>query len=563
MENWRIIRYNGSIKNILWSRRNYTNMKKKIFAVVSALMLTVTLALSGVVTPTATVAKAAGFSTSIVQCAIAGDQVAVVASASSVPASDDGLFYLFQEPFTGAGVSGECVAQAPAGAQAAFTVPLNKGKANSAIISKFVIAVKQGGQFVQASEACFITNPEACAGHTAGRTVTGKKGLLVDPSRLHTSEITDLGIKQAIYNIPVANICGPTSNGSYPTINYNFNGKNYQFNGLVVAEYDFVFQNLSKKGIATTAVLLNPYTAAYADLVHPLSRDGSVCPYYAFNTAEQAGAEHLAAIGSFLAQRYSNTGHGKVDNWVIGNEVTARTQWNYIAYMDNNTYAAEYAKAIRLFYNAIKSENGQANVYVSIDQQWDRNRNDPGNYDGRDLLIALNASIVSQGNIDWGVACHPHPVPLTNANFWANNAYYKNLVKHSTNSPFLTMENIEVLTDFLCDASMLSPYGVRSVICSEVGYPAAQGEQAQAAAVAFGYTAAASNQHIDAFILTRETDTAAEIAQGLPHGLTSLDGSKRLAYEYYKNIDGPNAAAYIGNASAIVGTNITAWISPR
>jgi len=539
-------------------------MKKKIISFVSAVLLTATLALSGVMTPTANVAQAAGYGATIVQCAISGSNVAVAASASSVPASDDGLFYLVQVPLYAPGVSGTVVAQAPAGAQAAFSVPLNKGQANSALLSRFVVAVKQGGQLVQASEGCYVTNPEACATHTAGRTITGKKGLLVDPNKIQGGELADLGIKQAIYNIPLANICGPTTNGSYPTINYSYNGKNYQFNGLCVAEYDLVFKTLSNKGIAVTAVLLGNLTPAHADIIHPLARDGAACPYYAFNTAEQAGVEHLAAIGSFLAQRYSNTGHGKVDNWIIGNEVTARTQWNYMATTGIDAYTAEYAKAVRLFYNAIKSENGQANVYVSIDQQWDRNRNDPANYDGRDLLTIFNSNISAQGNIDWGVACHPHPVPLTNAAFWTNSAYYKNLVKHSTNSPFLTMENIEVLTDYLCQPTLISPTGqVRSVLCSEVGYPAAQGEQAQAAAAVFGYTAAASNQHVDAFILSRQTDTPAEIAQGLPHGLDPLGGGHRLAYEYYKNADGPNAAAYVNNASAIMGYNILGAIQAR
>lgn len=539
-------------------------MKKKIFSLCLAVVLTAVFALSGIITPEASQVQAAGNTTSIVQCAISGSNVAIAASSSQVPATDDGIFYLVQVPLYAAGINGTVVAQAPAGAQANFTVPLNKGQANSALLSRFAIAVKQGGQLVQASEGCYVVNPEACATHTVGRTVTGKKGILVDPNKLPTGELADLGIKQAIYNIPVANICGPTQNASYPTINYSYNGKNYQFNGLVVAEYDLVFRTLSNKGIATTAVLLGNYTPANADLIHPLSKDGSVCPYYFFNVAEQAGAEHLAAVGSFLGQRYSNTGHGKVDNWIIGNEVTARTQWNYIASMNVNTYAAEYAKAVRLFYNTIKSENGQANVYISIDQQWDRNRNEPNNYDGKDLVDAFNASMASQGNIDWGVACHPHPVPLTNAAFWGNNAYYKNLVKHSPNSPFLTMENIEVLTDYLCRGEMISPTGqVRSVLCSEVGYPAAQGEQAQAAAAVFGYTAAASNQHVDAFILSRETDTPEEIAQGLPHGLSGLNGAHRLAYEYYKNADGPNAAAYVNNASAIMGYNILGAIQAR
>ena len=540
-------------------------MKRKIMSVISALVLTVTLAISGAITPSATVVEAAGYTTAIVQCAITGgNTVTVVANSSNIPASDDGLFYLFKEPFFGAGVMGECVAQAPQGTTAAFTVPLNKSQANSALFSKFVIAVKQGGQYVQVSSGCFITNPEACATHTAGRTVTGKKGLLVDPAKISNNEISDLGVKQAIYNIPVANICGPTSNKSYPTINYSYNGKNYQFNGLVVAEYDHIFKILSKKGIVVTAVLLNNYSAANADLIHPLSKDGTVSSYYAFNTAEQTGVDHLAAIGSFLAQRYSNTGHGKVDNWVIGNEVTARAQWNYITYMDTNTYAAEYAKAVRLFYNAIKSENGQANVYISIDQQWDRNRNDPNNYDGRDLIDALNVNMAAEGNIDWGVACHPYPVPLTNAQFWANSAYYKNLVKHAATSPFLTMENIEVLTDYMCRADMISPTGqIRSIICSEVGYTAAQGEAVQAAALTYGYVAAASNQHIDAFIVSRQTDTVAEIVQGLSMGLTNPDGSHKLAYEYYKNMDGPNAATYVNNASAVIGADIMSSISPR
>ncbi len=532
---------------------------------ISAVLLIIVFVISGAITPSATVAEAAGYTTAIVQCAITGgNTVVVVTSSSQIPVSDDGIFYLLKQPISSEGVTGECVATAPLGTAATFSVPLNKGQADSALFSKFVIAIKQGGQFIQASKGAFITNPEACATHTVGRTITGKKGLLVDPAKISNHEIVDLGVKQAIYNIPVATICGPTTNKSYPTINYSYHGKNYQFNGLVVAEYDNIFKTLSNKRISVTAVLLNNYSIAQADLIHPLSKDGTVSPYYAFNTAEQTGVDHLSAIGSFLAQRYSNTGHGKVDNWIIGNEVTARTQWNYIAYMDINAYAAEYAKAIRLFYNAIKSENGQANVYVSIDQQWDRNRSEPNNYDGRDLLDILNASITAQGNIDWGVACHPYPVPLTNAQFWANSAYYKNLVKHTATSPFLTMENIDVLTDYMCRAEMISPTGqVRSIICSEIGYTAAQGEAVQAAALTYGYMVATSNQHIDAFIVSRQTDTAAEILQGLSMGLTNPDGSHKLAYEYYKHMDSENAIDYVNNASAIIGTDMISSISPR
>ena len=42
---------------------------------------------------------------------------------------------------------------------------------------------------------------------------------------------------------------------------------------------------------------------------------------------------------SFLANRYAGTGHGKVMNWVIGNEINARKEWNYIEYMETEAIA--------------------------------------------------------------------------------------------------------------------------------------------------------------------------------------------------------------------------------
>ena len=49
-----------------------------------------------------------------------------------------------------------------------------------------------------------------------------------------------------------------------------------------------------------------------------------------FNTVDQAGLEKLEAVAAFLGQRYSGTGHGTVDNWIVGNEVNARNEWNYM-----------------------------------------------------------------------------------------------------------------------------------------------------------------------------------------------------------------------------------------
>ncbi len=531
--------------------------KKTLRILAAGVLSAFVLVLSGGAGNGAEVVNAAGASMNVA-AAISGNQVNVTATAASVPASDDGMLYLFAEPIYSDTITTSALASAPAAGNATFTTPLNANSADSRLFSKFIVAAVQGGQYVPLNTGAYIVNPEAIANHTVGRTNAGKKGLLIDPAKLSSNEMVDLGVKQAIYNIPISNILGPTTNGSYPTINYSFNGKTYQFNGLVVAEYDNIFKTMSDRGIAITAALLNNNDGRFPQMIHPLSRDGSPCPYYAFNTAEPEGVEYIAATASFLAERYSNQGHGKVDNWIIGNEVTARVEWNYINIQDLNAYVNEYAEAYRLFYNGIKSKNANANVYICIDQQWDRNRREVGKYDSKDLIDSFNLNIAAGGNIDWGLACHPMPLPLTWAPYWSTGAYYKNLVKHNVGSAYVTMENIEVLTDYMCRPELLSPNGqVRSIIASEVGYTSSQGEDMQAAAFVHGYLQAANNQHIDAFILSRETDVAAEIAQGLAFGLTNVDGSPKLIYDYYKNIDTGNAGAYTEQAKALMG--ISDW----
>lgn len=525
-------------------------IKKSLRILTAGLLTAFVLVVTGAVNTEADVVKAAGGAT-VTSCVINGGNVAVTASVSAT--SEDGQLYLFAEPIYSDGISTEPVATAPAGATAAFTTPLNANQANSRLYAKFVVAAKQGGSFVPLNTGAYITNPEAIASHSFARSNPGKKGLLINPDYLNTNEYANLGVKQAIYNIPLSNIIGPTTNGMYPTINYNYNGKTYQFNGLVVAEYDHVFGNLTSKGIAVTAILLNNSNGRAPHMIHPLSRDGRACPYYAFNVAEQAGVEQLEATAAFLAERYSG-GHGKVQNWIVGNEVTARLEWNYINVQDINAYVNEYAEAYRIIYNGIKSKNANANIYICIDQQWDRNRNEIGKYDSKDLINVFNANITSGGNIDWGLAVHPMPVPLTWAAYWTGGAYYKNLVKHNENSPYVTMENIEVTTDYMCKPELLSPTGqVRSIIASEVGYTSGQGEQMQAAAFAHGYMQAANNQHIDAFLLSRQTDDPQEIAQGLLFGIENADHSHKLVYDYYKNIDTANAASYLEQAKAIMG----------
>lgn len=502
----------------------------------------------------------------ILQCEIsAEDKSKVVVSGlmEGIPKSDDRRIYVFdiatyhdgltegQEPITSVRKSDD---------QFSFTFNLNYKQADSRLFDKFAVGIKQNGKYVLLSDCNYITNPEARAQYTyAYPKAASIKGLLVDPNKLRGNELSDLGVKQAAYNIPVGRLVGHTSSANYPTIHYNYNGQTYLFDGQVVAEYDIVFSRLTQLGIQTTAIILNDWNGGYLNLVHPNARKAGACPYYMFNAADQSGVDHLGAIATFLAERYSGTAHGQVVNWVIANEVNARKHWNYYAATDVQSYAEAYADGFRVFYNAIKSVNACAKVYMPVDQTWNRNMND-GDYDARDILDAFNAYIKSEGNIDWDLSHHPYPVPLTHAAFWNMPSNYKrlNLVTNSVDTKMVTMQNLHVVTDYLQREEFKNPYGEnRSVILSEQGFNSLSGQGVQAAAFAYAYYIAEANSHVDGFLLNRQTDAAAEVAQGMAFGLNNADGSHKQIYNVFKHIDGPNSNSVTDFAKGVIG--ISSW----
>lgn len=484
-------------------------------------------------------------------------KIAVTITGDGIPASDDKYYYLFALNTYDSGITAEseAIAKEYKDNTTKMTVALNYNRSNSRLYKKFVAAVKIDGKFVQVSAPEYITNPEVIAKYgSVYQQPSSKKGLLVDPNKLRGNELDDLGVKQAAYNIPIARLLGPTTSSAYPTINYTYNGKTYTFNGQVVAEYDLVFSTLTSKGICTTAILLNNYSSSYPQLIHPDARSGSTAPYYMFNGAEESGVEYMAAVGTFLAERYSDSRHGRVSNWVIANEINARKEWNYMAKTDIETYVEEYAKAFRVFYTAIKSVSSSARVYISIDQQWDRNLKNNPNYDGRDIVDVFNRNIAAKGNIDWGLAQHPYNVPLTEARIWKSSKY----VTHSVDTSMITMANIEVLTNYMEQEQLLNPQGeVRSILLSEQGYTSQAGEAVQAAAFAYAYYRAEANPHIDGFLLNRETDAPEEVSQGLSFGLNHAGGGHKQIYNVFKYIDTARHAEYTEFAKSIIG--ISGW----
>lgn len=476
------------------------------------------------------------------------NKVTVDVTSEGIPGSDDKYYYLFEEAVYEDSITGkEPLAKVYKNDSASFTVNLNKGDANSKLFSKFTVAVKLGDEYVSISHPRYITNPGACAAYSyGGMSHKSIKGILPDPLRI--GELADLGVSYCAYNIPLSHIL-TTSGG----IAYAYGGVTYHFNKGAIDTYDYLFKRLNSMGIDVAAIVLNDASVgAFPDITHPDARSGSTAPYRMFNGSTDGGVKALAAIGSFLAGRYSGSGHGNVSMWIIANEVNARKEYNYMANVDVNTYTVAFTRAFRVFYNAIKSQNSAAKVYIPLDQRWTYNNAKTGDYDAKDVLDIFAKSLSDYGNIDWGLAAHPYSFPNGNTAFWNPSKY----TTHDVSTPVISMDNLEVLTGYMQRPEMRDSSGnVRSIILSEIGYSSTSGETLQAAAFAYAYTKMEKNGYIDALMLSRQTDAGDEIAAlGLALGLQTTGGRHKYIYNVFKYIDTDRRKDVISFAYDIVGT---------
>ncbi|MDE6995103.1 MAG: hypothetical protein K2P41_11890, partial [Lachnospiraceae bacterium] len=503
-------------------------------------------------------AKAAGRPVAISSCTIAGGDVVCQISAGSVPSSDDGLYYIYADEVWQDGTTGKIVASVGAGSSVTAAFPLQYNTADSNLSRKFLVAVKRGGQMVQVSDEHYITNPEAIAAYTSPRRDAGIKGILPDLTKASNGELQELGIKQVVYNMYVDDIC---SDASVPgAVPFDYNGRTWYFNGDMVGKFDSMIRSFNSYGLQVTMVILNGGRGAYSqDLVHPTARGGD-CPGYALNVADASGTDHLKAIGAFLGQRYSGKfDHGQVDNWILGNEVNARTSWWYSSSASLDFNVNIYVKAFRIIYNELKSANANVNVYNSIDQEWNRKSN-PGSFLAREYLDQFNYYINREGNIDWGLSYHPYNSPLYDPYAWNGPAVW--VKKDNLSTPYITMQNIDILIDYMHRAQFLNPAGqVRSISLAEIGYTSSFGDASQEASIAYGYLKAASLPDVDAFMLFRQTDDAHEMESNLALGLYDLNGNKKPGYEIYKNLGTPGEGAAKARASEIIGMDIDQMIS--
>ena len=504
---------------------------------------------------------AAGETVGINLCVIQGDQVVVAASGTPAQ-SDDGNYYLFALKTYEAGVGArqDYCAAAPATPTVQFAVPLGLDTANSKLYSRFVVTALRGGVYVPVSNEMYIFNPEAVAksSTTSIAEATGnKKGLHCDWR--YAQYLSDVGAGYTACSFDLERFF----NGG--GVNYTYNGKNYQFNAAMVAECDILVQlyNIQQK-TDLVVTIVNSYSAATADMVYPEALNTGKRPhYYAFNVDNPTGEEKFEAIMSFLAERYNGGLYGSVHNYVIGNEVNSSDSWHYAGEISAADFAVRYAKQFRVAYNAIKSHNLGANVYICTDQRW--LHNDGGSsYGGKPILDGFNAEILRTGNINWGFSFHPYPVPLTYTKFWETAPGYGplKLVDNTENTKMITPTNMGVVTNYMQKPEFLAPSGaVRNLFISELGFNSmtsygdtATNEGIQAAAITYALKLVYANPLIKGVAISTMIDNPTEVASDkLANGLMRSDGAQKPSYNSFKLASTPGYGdhflPYIGASS--------------
>lgn len=498
---------------------------------------------------------------------INGSDVVISGSVSgeqSDPAIYDNYLYLFElQPYED-GLTGRSDYNGwiTKGEELTFRLPLNYGSQEDRLFSKFVIAVYNGSEYIPISTPTYITNPEVLAKYTEPfKNPLSKKGLLIEQSML--DDAFELGVKHVIVNIPFHHILGEG-------IDYTYDGKTYHFNRALMNEYDNTIRRMSEKGMLVTAVILNGWNENTPQLVYPNVQKSATANYYAFNAATKEGYETIKAIASFLAERYcgNDSSHGKVSNWIIGNEINNNKNWNYIGQMDVEQYVKEYERAFRVFYTAIRSNNKNDRVYFSTDYNWNNEGEleDKLRYRAKDIIDLFNENVRAGGQMEWGLAYHPYSIPLTEPEFWDDDQ--TGLVTQEYSSPVINFANLHILTDYFQEPVLRTAGNeVRHIILSEQGFTsksATRGDnnELQAAAFAYAYYITESNPYIDSFIMSRQVDAVIEVKDSMAFGLWACDmnspdvvkaGMRKKIWATFKAIDGKNSLEATEFAKGVIG----------
>ena len=424
--------------------------------------------------------------------------------------------------------------------------------------------------YQQVSVSSYITNPEDISEPTGGTTntyagfyegkVESKKGM----QGKHKNATSELGIQATLENIELNTLIKTSKNvaqyGEACYQPYVYKGKTYYFHDMI--SYQKTMYELSGWGTETDdGQIIYPYGSgrknvslnlllSWDDELTYLIAPSARIPgknYYALNMSDSVARETFEALFCYMTEklggskvRNDSAKKFRVCNWILGNEVNACNAWNYAGGLSTRDCADNYAKAFQLLYQAVRSTDEKARVFISLDHSW---ATGPDGHSGREYLDEFAAYMYATApHMRWNVDYHPYSNPLYRNDFW--NDY--STTTDSEWTQYISMRNLYVLTNYLTQIENrynmpttdpdTGVGGYIRVILGEQGYIAASASQEyqQAAAIAYEFYIASMNTRVDAVINRAYVDAAEEGIMTL--GLMYGNEVHKASYELYKNL---------------------------
>lgn len=435
----------------------------------------------------------------------------------------------------------------------------------SAMMSKYAIAIRNGSGYQIVSTARYLENPEITAtmtkeylGYYTSDKISSKKGM-----QGTTAYTEDIAVQHVLLNVDLADMVSTTPRSGY--VPYTYKGTTYYFQDMIALVQTMRYLNgwdndnpYGNHRRSITLVLLMSWSDELSYLIHPSARRKGAASYYALNMQEENARNTFEALFCYMGEKLG-TEKSRVSNWTLGNEVNSCKEWNYSGNMSLSECVANYAQAFQLLYQGVRRTSSTSRVFISLDHCWTTSA---AGHSGKEFLDQF-ASYMNQTapSMEWNVNYHPYSQPLTRTAFWSDNSN----TTGSVSTKYISMKNIQVLTDYL--GSLESQYGKASgsirVIIGELGYTAVQGntsaETAQAAALGYGYYIAMFNSRIDAYIVRAYLDDPAETVSGLYLGVMSQGHVKKQSYDVYKYLDTEQSLSYMNKYLSTIG--ISSWES--
>lgn len=490
--------------------------------------------------------KSVGVSTNAATLACRGyssGKIKVTSKVSRKITSKDRYYYLFQLT-PGTTKLGKQVAKVkkPSGKNKYITFYLKTAGHPEYLVSRYALAVKtkagtKPSSFSRISTVRYVSSPEKAATYkTAYKLPKTKKGL----QTTNFTELKNTKSKTAFFNLPISVILANNAE----RVPYYYNGKKYYFNKI--GGYTNLVRQCNNDGIQVTMQLLLDWTPSTQSLI-AASAPGSSSAFYAWETTETASRQKMEALFCFLSELFGSDSC-YVSNWVLGNEINSSSIWNYPGNMSKTQYVNSYTDAFRCLYNAVRGTRASSKVFICLDHYW--NTTVQG-YAGKDILNSFAKRLRAiQANVNWNLAYHAYPFPLTEPKFWAG--YYPSHTTNNSNSPVISLNNLSALTNYIKGV-----YGSDTrIIISEVGFTSSKGQSLQAASLALGYYIAACNPMVDAFHVRSYQDESHEVAQGLAFGLKG-----KSAWKVFLNMDSSKTLTYTkSHLTSQVGTKWTSKV---